>query len=209
LRLKILALIIIVLSVGMFAVTAINFAWRMETSVPAGDLPENAVVFTGQFDRIHVGLALLREGRVERLFISGVNPGAGIEIERFSEQFGLDAGLRQTLRSGRLALDPMAQNTSQNAAETASWYLARDLSGSILLITSQLHMPRASLALERALPGSKVLRMSLSGTSAEPPFKTLSTEFFKFAATALIGLPAGAALVNSRPIARGQPPLNH
>ena len=201
--LKTLTLVIIALTVGIMAVTAVNFAGRVETSLPAGaDLPENAVVFTGQFDRIHAGLGLLRRARVERLLISGVNAGAGIQIETFSEQFGLDVGLRQALLSGRLALGPVAQNTLQNAAETACWYLASGLSGPILLITSRPHMPRASLALERALPGREVLRMSLPGTHGGPLFQTLGTEFLKFAATALVGLTVGFAQVDCPPVRR-------
>ena len=150
------------------------------------------MVFTGQFDRVFAGLKLLREGRVERLFISGVNPGAGIQKERFATQFSLDADLRQALASGRLALGEQAQNTLENGAETACWRQERSLSGPLLLITSCLHMPRASLALERSLPEVTVVRLCLGGATKAVAPKILMKEFLKFLAT-LVTPPAKMA----------------
>jgi uncharacterized SAM-binding protein YcdF (DUF218 family) len=184
LRLKPLAVVLAAPVAGFIAVAALGFARRIEASVPAGgELPETAVVFTGEFDRIRLGLALLREGRVKRLFISGVNPSAGIRIGGFADQFGLNAALRQALETGLLALGPGAENTSQNAAESACWARARGLSGPILLITSRQHMPRASLALERSLPGAAVIRMSVDDVTVAPDTTLLITEFAKYVIT--------------------------
>jgi uncharacterized SAM-binding protein YcdF (DUF218 family) len=180
---KPLTLLLVASVTGFIALTALDFAQRITASVPGGDaMPETAVVFTGQFHRIHAGLALLREGRVERLFVSGVNPSAGIRIDGFADQFSLHAYLPQALDTGQLALGPLARNTSQNAAESACWVRARGLSGPILLITSRRHMPRASLALERALPGVAVIRMSIDEV-ATPDATSLVTEFAKYIIT--------------------------
>jgi uncharacterized SAM-binding protein YcdF (DUF218 family) len=167
---------------GLVAVTIADFARRMESSPAADRLPHNAVVFTGQFERVHAGLLVLHEGRVERLLISGANPGAGIWPDRFVAQFKLDATLRDALAAGDLVLGIEAENTFQNAKETAGWYRARGLSGPLLLITSRRHMPRASLALERALAGRKVYRMSISDDGS---IRVLVVEFLKFVVTAV------------------------
>ncbi|TVR47784.1 MAG: hypothetical protein EA386_06705 [Rhodobacteraceae bacterium] len=48
----------------------------LRRSVPAAipaSLPETAIVFTGQFDWLEAGLALLERDQVETLFIPGVN----------------------------------------------------------------------------------------------------------------------------------------
>ena len=150
-------LILCMTTAGLLAAAGIDFAHRMASIRSAEGLPENAVVFTGQFDRVRAGLEILRQGRVETVFISGVNSGAGIQKERFATQFSLDPNLEQALASGRLALGERAQNTLENAAETACWHRERGLSGPLLLITSCPHMPRASMALERSLPGIDVM----------------------------------------------------
>ncbi len=179
--------------------TVLDFARRMETTIAAGvsplaGMPAAAVVFTGQFDRIHAGLGLLREGRVDRLFISGVNPGAGIRIESFADQFGLDGGLRAALVAGRIVLGPHAQNTGENAAETACWVAGLGLSGPILLVTAAAHMPRASAALERALPDRRVERLSVPGHGGPGSWRTLAKEFLKFAVTRLAAIVPGNAI---------------
>jgi uncharacterized SAM-binding protein YcdF (DUF218 family) len=179
-------LLALLLASAALAALAVDFARRTGSTAPAtGPLPATAVVFTGQFARVHAGLSLLREGRVARLFISGVNPGAGIRVQGFADQFGLDAGLREALATGRLLLGPHAQTTAENAVETACWFRAQGLTGPVVLITGRAHMPRASLALERALPGAEVVRWPLPPDLEAGPARTLVLEFGKYAGTRL------------------------
>lgn len=194
-QLTAIAILLVSLASIPIIATAIDFVRRMESSVVGSQLPRNAVVFTGQFDRIHAGLALLRERRIERLFISGVNSGAGIRIEQFANEFRLDAELRLALSAGRLELGPKAQTTEQNAVETACWFRAHGLFGPILLITSSSHMPRASLALERALPAVPALRMIPPRDRQQQSLDILGTEFIKFAASALGRMVGSSALI--------------
>jgi uncharacterized SAM-binding protein YcdF (DUF218 family) len=193
-RLLGLVLLFCVIAIGLFAATGLGFYFRTMPS-RAKYFPTNAVVFTGQFDRVFAGLDLLRQGRVENLFISGVNIGAGIPKERFPTQFALDANLRGALASGRLALGEWAENTFENAAETASWYEERGLSGPVLLITSCLHMPRASLALERAMPKVSVVRMCLATAAEDIETDAPISEFAKFIMTLAVAPRAGAAFI--------------
>jgi uncharacterized SAM-binding protein YcdF (DUF218 family) len=181
----------------------VEFTRRMEPSPLAEGLPKNAVVFTGQFDRVFAGLEILRQGRIKNLFISGVNRGAGIEKERFAGQFSLDANLKQALASGRLDLGEQAQNTLENAAETTCWYNKRGLSGPLLLITSCLHMPRSSLALERSLPAVDVVRMCLASGANHVTMDTLIREFMKFIVT-LAAAPSGGFCAPARAAVRAR-----
>jgi uncharacterized SAM-binding protein YcdF (DUF218 family) len=160
---------------------ATSFALRLYGTDTPDPHPRVAVVFTGQFDRINEGIRLLAEGRVERLFISGVNAGAGLDSATFSRQFKLPPALEESLAAGHISLATEAQDTIENALETACW-LAQD-SGirSVLLITSHLHMPRASLVLERA-SGVRVERLPVSADEVDAS-ALLSPEFWRFAGT--------------------------
>lgn len=144
-------------------------------------LAKNAVVFTGQFDRVRLGLQLLGEGRVERLFISGVNRGAGLHPEQFADQFGLSPRLRQAMTDSTLMLGTEANTTIENGIETACWYNQRKLEGKLLLITGRTHMPRASLVLESSLPGIKIERLPIDDADSAIP--KLLKEFGKFLGT--------------------------
>lgn len=166
--------------------TVIDFAWRLQPSRDDSAFPSEAVVFTGQFDRIRKGLDLLRQGRIQRLLISGVNPEAGIVAERFAEQFALDGTMRKALASGRLVLGTRAQTTLENATETACWVSAAEEGGSLLLITSRYHMPRASLVLEGALPLTTIRRLSTPERDNYPSIQPIFREFVKFAAMSLL-----------------------
>ena len=157
-----------------------DFTYRM---APSGlDRPApSAVVFTGQFNRIQHGLSLLAARQVQRLFISGVNPGAGLTPERFISLFAPDApGLSMALNGGRLELGLLAADTFGNAHETACWYRRAGLSGPLVLITSRAHMPRASVALAAHLPEIEILRAPVE---APGTVQTWMREFPRYLAT--------------------------
>lgn len=163
-----------------------SFAMRMMDTDKDGDLPQTAVVFTGQFDRITLGLDLLSSGQVQRLFISGVNAGAGLSPATFSQQFKMSEALQGRLQSGDIILATEAQDTLENACETSRWISSNDSVTSVLLITSRFHMPRASLALSRATDFSlPIQRLSVDDADTET-FSTLLAEFIKFTQTLLV-----------------------
>ena len=113
------------------------------------------VVFTGQFQRVDVGLRLAEAGAVPRLYISGVNGNAGIDPARFFEQFSIrnpDIADLRRLVACCVEWGERADNTFQNAQGTKCWVDRRGLTGPLLLITSRQHMARAMAALSGALP---------------------------------------------------------
>ena len=114
-----------------------------------------AVVFTGQFDRVDVGLRLADAGAVPRLYISGVNGNAGMDPPHFVEQFSLrnpDIADLRRLVACCAEWGKRANNTFQNAEDTKCWVDRRALTGPLLLITSRQAMARAMTALSGALP---------------------------------------------------------
>jgi uncharacterized SAM-binding protein YcdF (DUF218 family) len=119
-----------------------------------------AVVFTGQFERVDVGLRLADAGAVPRLYISGVNGNAGMDPAHFVEQFSTrnpDIADLRRLIACCVEWGERADNTFQNAQDTRCWVDRRGLTGPVLLITSRQHMARAMAALSGALPDRAIV----------------------------------------------------
>lgn len=181
---KVLGLAILI-PVLLLAFAAADFAWRMRSTFDPAEEPGLAVVFTGQFARTHAGLDLLEAGKVQRLLISGVNPRAGMNVGTFSNQFNLSKMLNSALDDGRLSLGEQADNTLENALETRCWVAHMPASKPVVLITSSWHLPRASIALERALIRHKVERYGVSDGLPSRDF--ILDEFTKYLAMRVIG----------------------
>lgn len=191
------------------AATAITLALHLDfvrrSSWEAAPLPATAIVFTGQFDRVELALALLDDGRIDRLFVSGVNVGAGITPNGFATLFRLSPSLWQALSSGQIILASDANSTLQNALETACWLERQPDIRAVVLITSRGHMARASLALERAVPRP----MTVLSLSPEEGTRDLSSgqaqsEFIRFTATWIITLLPRRLWSQQRPATCGE-----
>jgi uncharacterized SAM-binding protein YcdF (DUF218 family) len=108
-----------------------------------------AVVLTGGADRIADAIDLLAAGHTERLLITGVNPSTSRE------------GLARSLpRVGGLIhccveLGYQALNTAGNARETADWVKANNIR-SLIVVTSNYHMPRALAEIGELLPHTEL-----------------------------------------------------
>lgn len=162
-----------------------EFSTRTVTQTDAADLPSTAVVFTGQFDRIALALSLFEQGEIDRIFISGVNSGAGVTQQGFAEQFQISSHARAALGSGQIILAPDANTTIENAMEASCWLDTQPSVREIVLITGRYHMPRASWALERASAGSiSVRRLYPTGPAAsDTRSRPRLLELAKFGAT--------------------------
>lgn len=128
------------------------FGQRVANSTPAPDPPEadGVVALTGASSlRISAAMQLLENGIGSRLLISGVNRAA------------TRADIREVARAAGEAWDCCvdlgfsAANTEGNARETAAW-AAKNGYRSLIVVTSDYHMPRSMLELKAAMPGVKL-----------------------------------------------------
>jgi uncharacterized SAM-binding protein YcdF (DUF218 family) len=142
------------LAVGVIALYVIGLVWfatnlpaAVETSIARTDA---IVVLTGGSGRVREGLELLRQGRADRLFVSGVYRGVDLrELLRVREE---DAGnLGQ-----RVDLGYDADDTQGNALETARWMQRRGYR-SLRLVTGAYHMPRSLLEFRSVMPDARIV----------------------------------------------------
>lgn len=140
-------LLVLCLAGLLFAGGFLHFVGSMPTTeTPPSRNADGIVVLTGAAFRISDALALLAEGRGKRLLISGVNPTTRAqEIARLTPEY-------QRLFSCCVDLDRSAINTIGNAVETRRWANAQGFH-SLIVVTSNFHMPRAMAELAHQLPG--------------------------------------------------------
>lgn len=120
---------------------------RQETEF--GEPVDGIAALTGGSDRIGDALLVLEEGRAKRLLISGVN--TQITDAALIRKAGHAELFRCCIDIGRNAL-----NTVGNAVETAEW-VRKHRYKSILLVTSNYHMPRAMVELRRHLKDVRIV----------------------------------------------------
>lgn len=117
----------------------VTFANAVKSMQPPNTVPEadGIVVLTGKGGgRLGAGAQLLKDGRGERLLISGVNTATPREdVLSILE-------LPDDMAACCLDLDYAAEDTVENAKETAAWSTALGYEH-IILVTSAYHMPRA------------------------------------------------------------------
>lgn len=111
------------------ALTAVVLGAR----VHADGTPSPALI-----DRVAVGVALLRDGRANRLLFSGGSPdGRPTEAETMA-RLARDLGATDEL----LSLETSSRSTFENAARSAEWLAARG-EREILLVSCDFHLARA------------------------------------------------------------------
>lgn len=111
---------------------------------------DGIVVLTGAASRIPDAIELLAAGRGQRLLITGVHRATSAkEIARLTP-------LYQRVFSCCVDLDRSALNTLGNATETRRWVTEKGFH-TLIVVTSNWHMPRAMLELEHQLPDAELV----------------------------------------------------
>lgn len=196
---KFLALVAIVALtwlVGLFV-----FADRVRGLSPA-DEPARAdaiVALTGpSAERVNASIRLLEQGKGDRLLISGVNR----EVRR-QELRALTPGSSQ-LFNCCVDLGFEAEDTVGNAREIAAWARRRGYD-SLIVVTSDYHMPRSLLEIRSALPGVRLTPFAVSTPSlddsewwrAAVTARRMTLEYMKY--LAVLGREAGHRLKGEHP----------
>lgn len=170
-----------------------GFAAQIPLSEPAAVSRTDAiVVVTGGSQRIGDAIGLLGADRGSRLLISGVNEKTGRE-----ELAKLNPSARELLACC-VDLDYRARNTIGNAIETRRWVRQHSFR-SLLVVTSNYHMPRTLAELGHAMPGLKLVphpvvigRMDASGWWSDwSAVRQLAPEYVKYLAARLRGAVEG------------------
>ena len=117
---------------------------------------DGIVVLTGGSSRVSDAMELLASGYGQRLLISGVHPTNAVsDISRSLPD-------NQSLLSCCVDLDRSAVNTRSNAAETRRWAHERGFK-SLIVVTSNYHMPRAIVELSHAMPDIALIPFAVVG----------------------------------------------
>ncbi|WP_442753769.1 YdcF family protein [Methylocystis sp. JAN1] len=111
---------------------------------------EGVVVFTGGSDRVLEAAGLFAHGQGKRMLITGVN-----RATRSSELARL-LPLPRDLFNCCVDLGYQALDTIGNARETREWAQVHNISRSLIVVTSNYHMPRALAELSAELPDVKL-----------------------------------------------------
>jgi uncharacterized SAM-binding protein YcdF (DUF218 family) len=117
---------------------------------------DGIVVLTGGSSRVSDALELLAGGYGRRLLISGVHPTNDVsDISRSLPD-------NQSLLGCCVDLDRSAVNTRSNAAETRRWVHERGFK-SLIVVTSNYHMPRAIAEMSHAMPDIALIPFAVVG----------------------------------------------
>jgi uncharacterized SAM-binding protein YcdF (DUF218 family) len=136
----------LLLLVAMLLVGFVLFVSSVEREFKEPPKADGISVLTGDTARIDEAMSLLAKGKAERLLISGV-----YQKTTKKELEALGTKNSQYL-SCCVDLDHEAQNTIDNATETSAW-AAKHGYRSVIIVTSNYHMPRALAELGRTMPG--------------------------------------------------------
>lgn len=145
---------------------------------------DGIVVLTGGSSRIADAVDLLASGYGQRLLISGVHPTNGISnIQRSLPDND------QRLLDCCVDLDRSAVNTRSNAVETRRWVREKGFR-SLIVVTSNYHMPRALVELSHELPDVELIPFSVIGEkwrdeawwTSGSTLRLLLSEYVKFLA---------------------------
>jgi uncharacterized SAM-binding protein YcdF (DUF218 family) len=145
----------LVLAFVLLTIGFLIFTRSIERSQPEPERTADGIaVLTGGVARIDEAMKLLAQQRAKRLLITGVNRTTSREALKQLASEG------DQLFSCCVDIDKEARNTIDNATETSQW-VAQHHYNSIIVVTSNYHMPRALAELARVMPGVTLIPYSV------------------------------------------------
>lgn len=142
-------------------------AWFQEQT---GDC---AVVLTGGPSRVREGFDLLAQGRIRKLIISGVFPGA--ELREIFPEWPFYGPISEE----DVVLEKRSGSTFGNARQSLPLVEALKCRN-IILVTSRLHMYRSERIFKSVFPSEiEIIPRAIVAGSLKPSFIDLSLESFK------------------------------
>ncbi|WP_448950391.1 YdcF family protein [Labrys neptuniae] len=159
------------------------FVSSLQNQTPSPAVKADGIIaLTGGADRISEAFDLLNEGRAKRLLITGVNKSTSPNALAGHSAGGVE------ILDCCVDIDRNALNTLGNALETARWVRDRKFK-SIIVVTSNYHMPRSLLELRRVLPDTTLIaypvisqNLKLDSWWTDPvSIRLLLSEYVKYA----------------------------
>ena len=145
---------LVMLAVVMLVIGFFIFTGSIERSQLEPRTADGIAVLTGRAARIDEAMKLLTQQKAKRLLITGVNRTTSTEeLKQLASQ-------GDQLFSCCVDIDKEARNTIDNATETSQW-VARNHYTSVIVVTSNYHMPRALAELGRVMPGVTLIPYSV------------------------------------------------
>ncbi len=170
--------VLLVLLLSLFSIYRFFEEWKLVSGFPVTAWLEDhsadcAVVLTGGSGRVREGFDLLEQRQVRKLIVSGVHPSSG-----FHEIFP-QWPFYPEVKESDVILDRRSGTTFGNAQQTLPLVEALNCRG-IILVTSQIHMHRASMTFAGIYPPDYpiTLRSTFAG-GARPDLLDLGLETFK------------------------------
>jgi uncharacterized SAM-binding protein YcdF (DUF218 family) len=195
-RIAFVSAICAAVALGVVLAGFVWFIWRL----PAEEIVLNRnadgiVALTGGSSRVIDAIELLASGRGQRLLITGVHRATGPgELSRLTPEY-------QRIVRCCVDLDRSAVNTLGNAVGTRRWANERGFR-SLIVVTSNYHMPRAIAELSHQLPGVSLIQFPVVSDKlrTEPWWSSVATvrllfsEYLKYLAAMgrMLVVPAGA-----------------
>lgn len=138
--------LLLIWTAGLF-----SFANRVRSADRDEETKTNAIItLTGGTDRVATGTGLLKQGKAEKLLISGVNRSVDWTLlSRTIETLPDDIADKITL--GHIAAD-----TWENALESKVWMQENGFS-SLRLVTAAYHMPRSLAEFKDVMPDATII----------------------------------------------------
>lgn len=167
-----LAALALIWAIGLFA-----FIGALPQSEPEGIArADGVVVYTGGGARIKAGMSLMEKGAARRLLISGVNPQiAREEIAR------MWPGAIETFDCC-VDLGDQARSTEGNAEEVSAWAREHGFD-SLILVTSEFHMPRALVETHARLPHARIAPYAVASGLLDATRRPASVDAWRLLAT--------------------------
>ena len=185
LRIVVAAVVLILLSAAVIGFVGF-IAQLRGAEVKPSHSADGIVVLTGGSSRVSDAMELLAGGYGKRLLISGVHPTSAVsDISRSLPD-------NQSFLNCCVDLDRSAVNTRSNAVETRRWVRERGFR-SLIVVTSNYHMPRAIVEMSHVMPDIELIPFSVVGEKwrDEPwwtgggAFRLLMSEYVKYVAAGL------------------------
>ncbi len=143
---------------------------------------DGIVVLTGGRARVETAIELLEGGKARRLLISGVHRDSS------------SASIRRAVKGNPetfnccIDIDKAALDTVGNAEQAAGWARQNHFN-SLIIVTSDYHMPRSMLEMTRKLPGTHIIPHNVRSDPAsltDPALlRVLLPEYLKYVAARL------------------------